>query len=182
VLLSVIPKARRHRLRLLVTPDTILRWHRDIIRRRWAARSAYGRSGRPATRPNIQALIRGWPARTPIGGTGGYTANWLDWESRSPRPLSGRSSRPAASIPPRGGPGRPGHNSCAPRPRRSWHATSLRSTCSTAPRPTSWPLSSTRPGAFAFSVSPSIPPGNGPPSKPATSSWTLTSKRTGSSS
>src|ERR1700746_745479 len=34
---GVIPKARRHRLRLLVTPDTILRWHRDIIRRRWAA-------------------------------------------------------------------------------------------------------------------------------------------------
>jgi putative transposase len=54
-LLSVIPKARRHRLRLLVTLDTILRWHRDIIRRRWAARSAHGRSGRPATRRNIQA-------------------------------------------------------------------------------------------------------------------------------
>jgi putative transposase len=28
---SVIPKARRHGLRLLVTPDTILRWHRDIV-------------------------------------------------------------------------------------------------------------------------------------------------------
>jgi hypothetical protein len=38
-LLAVIPKARRRGLRLLVTPDTILRWHRDIIRRRWAARS-----------------------------------------------------------------------------------------------------------------------------------------------
>jgi putative transposase len=38
-LLSVIPKARRHGLRLLVTPDTIVRWHRDIVRRRWAARS-----------------------------------------------------------------------------------------------------------------------------------------------
>ncbi len=36
-LLRVIPKARRHRLRLLVTPDTTLRWHRDIIRRRRAA-------------------------------------------------------------------------------------------------------------------------------------------------
>src|SRR5258708_5964839 len=36
-LLSVMPKARRHGLRLLVTPDTILRWHRDIVRRRWAA-------------------------------------------------------------------------------------------------------------------------------------------------
>src|SRR5712692_8240032 len=50
-LLSVIPKARRHGLRLLVTPDTILRWHRDIIRRRWAARSIRGRTGRPASHP-----------------------------------------------------------------------------------------------------------------------------------
>jgi transposase len=56
-LLSVIPKARRHGLRLLVTPDTILRWHRDIIRRRWAARSKRGRTGRPATRRNIKALV-----------------------------------------------------------------------------------------------------------------------------
>src|ERR1017187_9819579 len=56
-LLSVIPKARRHGLRLLVTPDTILRWHRDILRRRQAARSMRGRSGRPATRRNIKALV-----------------------------------------------------------------------------------------------------------------------------
>src|SRR5213078_953432 len=38
-LLGVIPKACSHGLRLLVTTDTILRWHRDIIRRRWATRS-----------------------------------------------------------------------------------------------------------------------------------------------
>src|ERR1017187_5643297 len=56
-LLSVIPKARRHGLRLLVTPDSILRWHRDIARRRWAARSMRGKTGRPATRQNIRALI-----------------------------------------------------------------------------------------------------------------------------
>src|SRR6201996_1412974 len=56
-LLSVIPKARRQGLQLLVTPDTILRWHRDIIRRRWAARSNRGRTGRPATRRNIKALV-----------------------------------------------------------------------------------------------------------------------------
>jgi transposase len=53
----VIPKARRQWLRLLVTPDTIVRWHRDIVRSRWAARSARGRSGRPATRRNITALV-----------------------------------------------------------------------------------------------------------------------------
>src|ERR1035441_2052137 len=56
-LLGVIPKARRHGLRLPVTPDTILRWHRDIIRRRRAARSMRGRTGRPATRPNVRALV-----------------------------------------------------------------------------------------------------------------------------
>jgi transposase len=56
-LLGVIPKARRHGLRLLVTPDTIVRWHRDIVRRRWAARSMRGKAGRPATRRNIRALV-----------------------------------------------------------------------------------------------------------------------------
>jgi hypothetical protein len=56
-LLSVIPKARRHRLRLLVTPETIVRWRRDILQRGWVARSMRGRSGRPATRRNIKALV-----------------------------------------------------------------------------------------------------------------------------
>ena len=53
-LLGVIPKARRQGLRLLVTPDTILRWHRDIVRRCWAARSMIGKTGRPATRRKIR--------------------------------------------------------------------------------------------------------------------------------
>jgi putative transposase len=56
-LLSVIPTARCQGLRLLVTSDTILRWHRDIVRHRQAARSMRGKSGRPATRRNIRALV-----------------------------------------------------------------------------------------------------------------------------
>jgi putative transposase len=56
-LLGVIPRARRHGLRLLVTPDTIVRWHREVVRRRWAARSIRGRTGRPATRRNVRALV-----------------------------------------------------------------------------------------------------------------------------
>jgi putative transposase len=55
-LLGVIPKVCRHGLRLLVTPDTILRWNRDIIRRRQAARSRRRKTGRPTTRRNIKAL------------------------------------------------------------------------------------------------------------------------------
>jgi putative transposase len=55
-LLAVIPKARRQALQLLVTPGTVLRWHRDIVRR-WAARPMRGRTGRSATRRNIKALV-----------------------------------------------------------------------------------------------------------------------------
>ena len=56
-LLGVIPRARRQGLRLLVTPDTIVRWHRDIVRGRWAALSMSGKTGRPVTRRTIQALV-----------------------------------------------------------------------------------------------------------------------------
>ena len=57
ILLGVIPTVRRHGLRLLVTPDTILRWHRGIVRRCWAAKPIRGKTGRPATRRNIKTLV-----------------------------------------------------------------------------------------------------------------------------
>jgi putative transposase len=66
-LLGVIPKARRHELRLLVTPDTIMRWHRDIIRR-WVARSKRAKTGRPATHRNIRALVRRLARENPEWG------------------------------------------------------------------------------------------------------------------
>ena len=67
-LLGVIPKARCQGLRLLITPDTIVRWHRNIVRRRRAARSACGRTGRPATRRNIRALVRRLARENPDWG------------------------------------------------------------------------------------------------------------------
>ena len=67
-LLSVMPKARRRRLWLLVTPDTIVRWHHAIVRRRWAARSKRGKTGRPATRRNIKALVRRLARENPEWG------------------------------------------------------------------------------------------------------------------
>src|ERR1700733_11149332 len=104
-LLSGIPKARRQGLRLLVTPDTILRWHRDIIRRRWAARSMQGKPGRPATRQNIRALVCRLARENPDWDTAGSMASSPAWGLRSQRPPSGRSSRPAASTPADGRPG-----------------------------------------------------------------------------
>jgi hypothetical protein len=118
VLPGVIPKARRHGLRLLVTPDTIVRWHRDIIRRRRAARSVRGRAGRPPAGPS-GPWSSGRPGRTPDGAAAGSTGNWPARESTSRRRPYGRSSRPAASAPRRDGPGRPGGSSPVLRPRRS---------------------------------------------------------------
>ncbi|MEV4362670.1 integrase core domain-containing protein [Nonomuraea sp. NPDC049625] len=45
------------RLTLLVRPDTILRWHRDLLRRRHAAASAHRRPGRPRTVRSIRVLV-----------------------------------------------------------------------------------------------------------------------------
>jgi putative transposase len=42
--------------------------HRDLVHRRWAAGSMGGRAGRPATRRNIQALVRRLARETPNGG------------------------------------------------------------------------------------------------------------------
>jgi transposase InsO family protein len=44
-------------MRLLVRPDTILRWHRDLVARRHAARSRPHRGGRPRTVRSIRALV-----------------------------------------------------------------------------------------------------------------------------
>jgi hypothetical protein len=78
-LLGVIPRARRHGLRLLVTPDTIVRWHREVVRRRWAARSIRGRTGRPATRRNVRALVLQLAREKPVWGIAGSMVNWPAW-------------------------------------------------------------------------------------------------------
>ena len=57
LLAVTLPTERLAAMRLIVTPGTILRWHRDIVRRRWARLSRRGRSGRPATHRNVRSLV-----------------------------------------------------------------------------------------------------------------------------
>jgi transposase len=52
----MLPVDRLAGMRLIVTPGTILRWQRDIVRRRWARRSRRGRSGRPATHRKVRSV------------------------------------------------------------------------------------------------------------------------------
>src|SRR5664279_418492 len=56
-LLELIPRRRHASLRLIITPETVLRWRRDVLRRRWAAKSQHKRPGRPATHHNIIRLV-----------------------------------------------------------------------------------------------------------------------------
>jgi putative transposase len=56
-LLHRLPREALRRLRLLVRPGTILRWHRDLIARRHAARSIPKRPGRPPTVRSIRVLV-----------------------------------------------------------------------------------------------------------------------------
>jgi putative transposase len=53
-LFNVVARSRRAGLGLIVTPDTVLRWQREIVRRRWARNSQHKHPGRPRTRRNIR--------------------------------------------------------------------------------------------------------------------------------
>ena len=57
MLAGTLPIERLAGMRLIVTPGTLLRWHRDIVRRRWARRSRQGRSGRPPARRNVRSVV-----------------------------------------------------------------------------------------------------------------------------
>jgi len=56
-LLHRLPTHVLRRLRLLARPDTVLRWHCDLVARRHAARSRPKRTGRPRTVRSIRALV-----------------------------------------------------------------------------------------------------------------------------
>ena len=169
-------------LRLLVTPDTILRWHRDIIRRRWAARSKRGRTGRPATRRTIRALVLrlarenpGWGYRRihgELAGLGVKIAASTVWEILN---KAGMDPAPRRTAP------------TWPQFLRSQAEAILACDFFTAEL-----LDGTQ--AYVLAVIEHAtrrvrilgvtlhPTGDGPPSRPGTWSWTWAIRRTGSSS
>ncbi|MEV0975064.1 hypothetical protein [Microtetraspora glauca] len=63
-LARLLPTAGR--LRLFVTPGTLLRWHTDLVRRRWKFK--HRREGRPATRPSVRSLVVRMARENPLWG------------------------------------------------------------------------------------------------------------------
>jgi hypothetical protein len=83
----------------LVSPDTVLRWHRDLLRRHHARLSRPKRPGRRPTVRSIRTLVLRLARDNPMGAIEESTVNSPSWVSRSHRPPSGRSSKSTASRP-----------------------------------------------------------------------------------
>ena len=74
-LLHRLPRHVLKRLHLMVRPDTVLRWHRDMVARRHARRSRPRYPGRPKAVRSIRLLVLRLVRENPGGGTAGYTAS-----------------------------------------------------------------------------------------------------------
>jgi putative transposase len=80
-----------------VTPQTVLRWHRELVRRKWTYSSK--RTGRPPCDPNIRELICRWQGRTHGGGASGSKESFAGSAYGSAQRRSGASFAAQASGP-----------------------------------------------------------------------------------
>jgi hypothetical protein len=85
-LAGTVPAERLAAMRLIVTPGTIMRWHRDIVRRRWALGRAGAALGARQRIARCGRRCSDWPGRTKHGDTGGSMASLPGSASRWRRP------------------------------------------------------------------------------------------------
>src|SRR5690349_12244887 len=109
----------RRRRGFLVTPATILRWHRNLVRRRWTTPPV--RAGRPAIPAGVRALTVRLATENPtwgyrrvhgeLAGLGypiGASTVWKILHAAGIDPATRRAGADLDAIPPRPGPRHPG--------------------------------------------------------------------------
>ena len=68
--------SKERRSRFFVQPETLLRWHRDLVRRRWTYPR---RSGRPGIPAGIVGIVLRLASENPTWGIAGSTASSSRW-------------------------------------------------------------------------------------------------------
>ena len=74
-LLHRLPRDVLNRLHVVVRPDTVLRWHRDMVARRHSRRSRRRHPGGRAPCARFTSWCCGSSAKIPAGGIAGCTAS-----------------------------------------------------------------------------------------------------------
>jgi hypothetical protein len=109
------------RLHRIVTPGTLLAWHRRLVKNTWSYPNTIGR---PPVPEEIRELVRQLARRNPRWGTGASKASSSASGTASARERSAGSWPQPGSRPRYAGHPRPGGSSWLPRQPGSWRAIS----------------------------------------------------------
>ena len=87
---------------LMVQPDTVVRWHRQWLRRRWTERSRQKRPGRPRTDAAIRTLVETMVSANPLWGAprihGELRKLGVEVSERTVSRIVGRRQRPPSQT------------------------------------------------------------------------------------
>jgi putative transposase len=101
-LARLLPTGHLRRMRLIISPRTVLRWHADLVRRRWAC--PHRSPGRPRAGQAIRALVLEMARDNPgrgyrrIRGEVAGLGHKLAPSTVTPPAAIARSSRPGSSC------------------------------------------------------------------------------------
>jgi putative transposase len=118
-LAMLLPRVLRGRR--LVTPGTLLRWHKRLVARKWAQPRP---TGRPPISDEVVTLVLRLADQDRTWGVVRIQASCAGSGTASPRPPSARFSGHIAFHRRRFGEAGLGVRSCVPRPAASWRSTS----------------------------------------------------------
>src|SRR6266487_6391625 len=163
--LSRLPPRARWSV-FLIRPETLLRWHRNMVRQRWTYPTT--RNGRPAISEEVQQLVVRLARENPRWGYQRIHGELLRLGIRVSASSIRRALRAHGLDPAPGALQRAGGRSCASRPPASWRVTSSPSTRSSCGECMSCSSSNSKAGGSTLPASPSIRPAFGRPSRPAT--------------